>query len=66
MDAGRTAHPDILIGATNLALITRPSDRMEIERRLAVLREARGPRHPDVVAAERGLRGECDIEPPPF
>jgi tetratricopeptide (TPR) repeat protein len=65
-NAGRTSHPDVLICATNLALITRSGDHEEIQRRVAGLREALGREHPDVIAAGRRQYGECDIEPPPF
>jgi thioredoxin-like negative regulator of GroEL len=69
-DAGREAHPDVLICAINLGLVTRSSDwdagQAMVEPSLETLRNAIGPGHPQVVAAAQGQRGECDIEPPPF
>jgi tetratricopeptide (TPR) repeat protein len=69
-DAGREAHPDVLIGAINLGLVMRSSDwdagQAMVEPNLEALRRAIGAGHPQVVAAEQGQRGECDIEPPPF
>jgi hypothetical protein len=68
--AGREAHPDVLIGAVNLGLVMRSSDwdagQAMVEPSLEALRHAIGAGHPQVVAAEHGQRGECDIEPPPF
>jgi tetratricopeptide (TPR) repeat protein len=67
---GREQHPDTLICAINLGLLTRAkspqSAQALIEPSLNKLRELLGPEHPQVVAAARGERGECDIEPPPF
>jgi len=69
-DAGREAHPDVLICAINLGLVQRTRDwdpgQALVERSLEALRSAIGASHPQVVAAELGQRGECDIEPPPF
>lgn len=69
-DAGREAHPDVLICAINLGVVMQPSDwaagRAMVEPNLDALRRAIGSGHPQVVAAEQGQRGECDIEPPPF
>lgn len=68
--AGRAKHPDMLICAINLGLVTRESDwergQAIVEPALAALRDALGPDHPEVRAASQGQRGECDIEPPPF
>jgi tetratricopeptide (TPR) repeat protein len=64
--AGRTKHPDMLICAANLAVIARQSDGTELQEKLEVMRLTFGSDHPDVLAAGRGQRGECDIEPPPF
>jgi tetratricopeptide (TPR) repeat protein len=68
--AGRGGHPDVLICAINHGLVTRSSDweagQAIIEPSLDALRLALGPDHPQVLAAGRGQRGECDIEPPPF
>ena len=74
LDSARTAqrdqHPDMLICAINLGLVTRTWDpsagQVLIENGLDGLRAALGPEHPEVLAAARGERGECDIEPPPF
>lgn len=64
---GRTAHPDLLICAVNLRLITREQDwQATLDPELTALRDALGPDHPQVIAASQGQRGECDIEPPPF
>ena len=69
-DAGREAHPDVLICAINLGLVQRSRDweagQALVESSLEALRNAIGPEHPQVAAAARGQRGECDIEPPPF
>jgi tetratricopeptide (TPR) repeat protein len=69
-NAGREQHPDALICAINLGLLTRAkspqSAQALIEPALNTLRELLGAEHPQVVAAARGERGECDIEPPPF
>ena len=68
--AQRDLHPDMLIAQINLGLLTRTWDpgagQSLIEKGLNGLREALGPEHPQVLAAARGERGECDIEPPPF
>jgi tetratricopeptide (TPR) repeat protein len=68
--ANRLTHPDMLICAMNLGLITRSWDKEGgealVDRNLHALRAALDPSHPHVVAASRGERGECDIEPPPF
>ena len=74
LDSARTVerdqHPDMLICAINLGLVTRAPDpsagQVLIENGLDGLRAALGPEHPEVLAAARGERGECDIEPPPF
>jgi tetratricopeptide (TPR) repeat protein len=67
---GRHGHPDMLIAAVNLGLIVRvaepASGETMMQRGLDALRSAIGPSHPQVLAAERGERGECDVEPPPF
>jgi len=68
-NAGRDTHPDVLICAINLGLITRESD-WEVgcalaEPNIEALEQALGPDHPHVLAARQGHRGECDIEPPP-
>jgi tetratricopeptide (TPR) repeat protein len=65
-EVGRAGHPDVLICAGNLALVTRPRDGKAVQECLDALRRALGPEHPDVAAAARGVCGECDIEPPPF
>ncbi|WP_127498997.1 FxSxx-COOH system tetratricopeptide repeat protein [Actinoplanes solisilvae] len=69
-NAGRAEHPDTLVCAINLGLLTRAEDPQSaqtlIEPALNTLRERLGAEHPQVVAAARGERGECDIEPPPF
>ena len=68
--AGRATHPDVLIGAINLGLVVRAGDweagQAIVEPNLDALRRSLGENHPQVVAADRGQRGECDIEPPPF
>ncbi|GIE96598.1 FxSxx-COOH system tetratricopeptide repeat protein [Paractinoplanes rishiriensis] len=68
--AKRDQHPDMLICAINLGIITREQDPQGanalLEPALNALRTALGPEHPQVRAAARGERGECDIEPPPF
>jgi hypothetical protein len=64
--AGRTDHPDVLVCATNLALLTRSRDGADLQETLDVLRRSLGSEHPDVDAAGRGVLVECDIEPPPF
>jgi hypothetical protein len=67
---GRETHPDMLICAVNYGLITQASNGMAgraiAERSIEALRQELGPDHPQVSAAGLGLRGECDIEPPPF
>jgi tetratricopeptide (TPR) repeat protein len=62
---GRAQHPDMLVGAVNLALISRESEAAATPA-IATLAGALGADHPSVQAAERGERGECDIEPPPL
>jgi tetratricopeptide (TPR) repeat protein len=66
----RDQHPDMLIAQLNLGLLTRTWDagagQVIIEQGLNGLRAALGPDHPQVLAATRHERGECDIEPPPF
>lgn len=66
----RNRHPDMLVCAINLGLITREQDPQGanalIEPNLNALRDALGNEHPLVLGAARGERGECDIEPPPF
>ncbi|MCO8269013.1 FxSxx-COOH system tetratricopeptide repeat protein [Actinoplanes sp. TRM 88003] len=68
--AKRERHPDMLICAVNLGIITRERDPAGaatlIGPALTALRELLGPDHPQVRAAADGERGECDIEPPPF
>lgn len=68
--AQRDEHPDTLVCAINLGLITREWDfhngQALIDASLRGLREALGPDHPQVLAVANGRRGECDIEPPPF
>jgi hypothetical protein len=68
--ATRLTHPDMLICAMNLGLITRSWDKEAgealVDKNLHALSAALDPSHPHVVAASRGERGECDIEPPPF
>jgi tetratricopeptide (TPR) repeat protein len=68
--ANRLTHPDMLICAMNLGMITRSDDRTGgqalVDENLAALRTTLDPDHPQVVAASRGERGECDIEPSPF
>ena len=69
-ERGRQGHPDMLLCALNLELIRQEtgdeSSESEIANRLDELRAALGADHPVVVAAGRGQRAECDIEPPPF
>ncbi|SHN38673.1 Tetratricopeptide repeat-containing protein [Cryptosporangium aurantiacum] len=62
----RRSHPDILVGEINLALITNSTADEPVRRALDALQRALGSDHPDVLAAKRGARLECDIEPPPF
>jgi tetratricopeptide (TPR) repeat protein len=63
-------HPYLLMRAINLAHDLRANG-AEIEAEallqesLSGLRRSLGPGHPDVVAAERTIRTEGDIEPPP-
>ena len=68
--AGRTMHPDTLICAVNLGLIIRGNDpdmgSVVLRTAVDALQQALGAEHPQVLAAARGDRGECDIEPPPF
>jgi tetratricopeptide (TPR) repeat protein len=68
--AGRQTHPDMLICAINLALISREVDgesgQAMLSSNLDALRSALGPDNPQVQAATRGQRAECDIEPPAF
>lgn len=68
--ANRDQHPDMLVCAVNLGIVTREADpggaQALIETGLAALREALGPEHPQVRTAAKGERGECDIEPPSF
>ena len=68
--AGREEHPDMLICAINLGLITQTQDpagaQAAIRSGLRALRAVHGPEHPQVLAAVKRERGECDIEPPPF
>lgn len=64
------AHPYVLMRAVNLAHDLRAvGDRIEAEallqESLSGLRRSLGPTHPEVLAAENGLRSEGDIEPPP-
>ncbi|WP_432834344.1 FxSxx-COOH system tetratricopeptide repeat protein [Dactylosporangium sp. CA-092794] len=63
-DAGRADHPDMLVCAVNLALISHESGAAGSS--IASLRDAVGAGHPLVEAAQRDERGECDIEPPPL
>ena len=62
-NAGRESHPEALICAINLGLITQ--GRALVEPNIEALGRALGPDHPYVLAARQGQRGECDIEPPP-
>lgn len=68
--AQRDLHPDVLICEINLGLLTRSWDskagQQLVDHGLEGLRAVLGPDHPQVLAAARGERGECDIEPPPF
>ena len=67
---GQETHPDMLVCAINLGLIIRMNDRdagdTTVAPGLEALRRTFGDDHPQVLAAMRGERGECDIEPPPF
>jgi len=66
--AGRGNHPDTLICAINLGLLRqqdRRGDTTLLDTSVNSLRNALGPHHPIVLAAERGEPGDCDIEPPP-
>jgi hypothetical protein len=67
---GAAEHPDMLICAVNLGLITRSgnpeSGQALVDANLTALHTAFGADHPQVLAAAQGKRGECDIEPPPF
>jgi tetratricopeptide (TPR) repeat protein len=60
-------HPDTLTCAVNLGLLIGERDRdpVLLTESLAALRQVLGPDHPQVKAAERGRRGDCDVEPPP-
>ncbi len=59
-------HPETLICATNLAMISTGDDPSAglLGSRLVQLRRALGPDHPLAAAARDGRPGECDIEPP--
>lgn len=68
--AGRDDHPDMMMAAVNLRLLVDDPD-PDLARRgpgasLDALREILGADHPQVLAANRGELGECDVEPPPF
>ena len=60
----------MLLCAVNLALIRselgEETGTASLSSSLDKLRTALGPDHPVVVAAVRGQRAECDIEPPTF
>jgi tetratricopeptide (TPR) repeat protein len=63
-------HPYTLLCAVNAAfdLVNAgdsESGRAELATAVAALAEAIGSDHPEVIDARRGLRAECDIEPPP-
>ncbi|HET6481064.1 MAG TPA: FxSxx-COOH system tetratricopeptide repeat protein [Actinoplanes sp.] len=68
--AQRDQHPDMLICAVNLGLLTRSWDPAAgqglFDKGLNGLRTTLGPDHPQVLAVSRAERGVCDIEPPPF